>query len=69
MAQGKSKASGATTDREKRLQAKIKRLERQNEGLAKRIVELRENYDCLLDAYKSLKDAMFYKPNVIKYHK
>jgi hypothetical protein len=64
MAQGKSKASGATT-----AQAKIKRLERQNEGLAKRIVELRENYDCLLDAYKSLKDAMFYKPNVIKYHK
>ncbi len=29
-----------TTDREKRLQAKIKRLERQNEGLMKRIMEL-----------------------------
>ena len=40
-----------------KLKAKIKRLERQNKGLAERLVELQANYDGLMIAYELMRDT------------
>lgn len=62
--QAKRKPKKATDDCVDKLKAKIKRLEKANEGLMLRIMELQENYDCLLETYKSLKGNMVYKSNI-----
>jgi uncharacterized protein HemX len=63
-AQVKRKPIHAADDCVERLQAKIKRLEMQNEGLVKRLMELQANYDGLMIAYSLLRDTTTDKPNV-----
>ncbi len=62
--QNKRKPKEATDDCIDKLKAKIKRLERANDGLMRKYMKLQENYDCLYDAYKSLKENTVYKPNI-----